>query len=78
MQSHRLADAGAKQKQTDDAGALNRPKRIGVKVLPDEAGVVQVEAKMKCRHPDDGRAAQRVEAVEALNVSGLWSLHRVA
>jgi hypothetical protein len=31
----------------------------------EEAEVVEVEAEMKNRHPDDGDAAQRVEPVEA-------------
>ena len=34
-------------------------------VLADEAEVVEVEAEVEDRHPDDGDAAQRVEAVEA-------------
>ena len=49
----------------DDAGALHGPERVGVEVLVDEAEVVQVEAEVERRHPDDGDAAQRVEAVEA-------------
>ena len=45
--------------------ALHRPDRVAVEVLVDEAEVVEVEAEMERRHPDDGDAAQRVEPVEA-------------
>ena len=45
--------------------ALQGPERIGVEVLADEAEVVEVEAEMEHRHPDDRDGAQRVEAVEA-------------
>ena len=63
--SDRLAGADAGHEQGDDAGALHGPERIDVEVLADEAEVVEVEAEVERRHPDDGDAAQRVEAIEA-------------
>src|SRR4051812_41683736 len=58
-----LAEPGAEKKERDDAGALQGPERVAVEVLPDEAEMVQVEAEVEGRHPDDGDGAQRVEAV---------------
>ena len=60
----RLAEAGAQQEQRDDDAALHGPERIGMKVLPREPEVREVEAEVENRHPDDRRAAQRVEPVE--------------
>ena len=67
----RLAGADAGHEQRDDAGALHGPERIEVEVLADEAEVVEVEAEVERRHPDDGDAAQRVEAIETQ-----WSWRR--
>ena len=52
-------------RHTPAGSALQRPERIVVKVLLDEAEVVQVEREMEHRHPDHGQAAQGVESVKA-------------
>jgi hypothetical protein len=66
LERDRLADAGAEHEQADDDGALARPERVGVEVLLDPTDMVQVEAEMEQRHPHDGQAAQRIEAVETV------------
>ena len=75
LQRHRLAEPGAEQEQADDDGALARPEGVVIEILPwlDEAEEIEIEAEVEDRHPDDRRAAQRVQAVETSHAHSVFS-----
>ena len=66
-QRHRngLPHASTKQKQTQNQGALPKPKRIAIKVLVPKTEVIEVKAKMEYCHPDHGQTAQSVHPVKS-------------
>jgi N-acetylmuramoyl-L-alanine amidase len=67
VQRDRLPGPGTKQEQTQDGRAVGHPQRVAVGRLArlQQAEVVQVEAEVVGRHPHDGQAAQRVQAIES-------------
>ena len=75
MKGHGLAHAGAEQKQADDAGPLHGPQRVAVEVVwrLQQPEVIQVEAEVESRHPDDRQPTQRVQAVETFGTHSVFS-----
>ena len=70
LQGNGLPHTRTQQKQAQDAGALHQPNRRMVKVGLNKAKLVEVKTKMECGHPQNRRAPQCVEQIQA--PTGFW------